>query len=153
MEDIVDSDDFVGSKEAMADGFGIWDRLMRRRTMKRKVRNWSKGCDFEKVSEIGDDVLASAMQFGKRNHPPRAPKGSISMYQLAPRLRRERKSNRSRQREREREREREGEEGEASAKVIGKVASKFDAHLSENQDQLNMEVFIKGVGHRWLNLP
>lgn len=41
--------------------------------------------------EIGgdDDDLGFAMQFERKDHPPRAHKGSISINQLAPRLRRE----------------------------------------------------------------
>lgn len=49
--------------------------------MKRSVRNCRKVGDFEKDSEIGDGVLGSAMQFERKDHPPRAHKGSISINQ------------------------------------------------------------------------
>lgn len=63
---MADSDDLVFfSEEAMVEGCGWWDRLMRRRRMKKSERKWRKEGDFEKGSEIGDDdddALGSAMQ-------------------------------------------------------------------------------------------
>lgn len=82
--DMVDSDDvFVLSIEAMVEGCGWWDRLMRRRRRKKRVKKWRKEGDFEHGSEIDDDDdLGSAMQFERENHPPIAHKGSISINQL-----------------------------------------------------------------------
>ena len=83
MVDMADSDDLMGSEESMVEGYGrCWDKLMRRRRMKRSVRRCREMGDFEKHSEIGDGVLGSAMQFERKDHPPRAHKGSISMNQL-----------------------------------------------------------------------
>lgn len=70
----------TGTEEAM-DGFIVLDKLMSRRKMKRMARKRIKGCDLVWISEIDDDVLGTAMQFGKINHPPRSHKGSKSMNQ------------------------------------------------------------------------
>lgn len=76
----------TGADEEAMDGlFMGLDKLMRRRKMKRMEIKRTKGCDdFVWISEIDDDddVFGTAMQFGKRNHPPRAHKGSKSMNQL-----------------------------------------------------------------------
>jgi hypothetical protein len=70
-----------GTEEEAMDGLMGFDRLMSRRKMKRMAIKRTKGCDLVWISEIDDDVLGTAMQFGKRNHPPRAHKGSKSMNQ------------------------------------------------------------------------
>ena len=45
---------WVPTKEPMVDGYGCWDKLMRRRGMKRSVKRCKKTSDFEKHSKIGD---------------------------------------------------------------------------------------------------
>jgi len=60
MVELVDSDDLTCSEEAMADG---WEKLKRRKTMKRKVRNWKTEYEFEKILECSDDAIGCAMQF------------------------------------------------------------------------------------------
>lgn len=84
--DMGESDEgLVFSEEAMVEGCGWWDRLIRRRRMKKSVKKWRKFGDFdEQGSEIGDDDddLGSAMQIERKDHPPRSHKGSISINQL-----------------------------------------------------------------------
>lgn len=68
------------------DGFelGFDNGVTRRRSkMKTRVRERIKGCNLVDVVWVSEkDLGAEAMQFGRRNHPPRAHKGSISMNQL-----------------------------------------------------------------------
>jgi len=66
MAEIVDSDGLTGSEKAIAYG---WEKLKRRRRMKRKVRNWKKGCEVEKAIDCVEDVIGCAMQFERRNEP------------------------------------------------------------------------------------
>jgi hypothetical protein len=55
----------------------------RRSKMKTRVRERINGCNLVDVVWVSEmDLGAEAMQFGRRNHPPRAHKGSISMNQL-----------------------------------------------------------------------
>lgn len=68
---------------AIDDGFD--NGVARRSRAKTRVRERIKaGCNFVAgvVWDSEMDLGAEAMQFGKRNHPPRAHKGSISMNQL-----------------------------------------------------------------------
>ena len=71
--------------DAIDDGFDNGVARRRSRT-KTRVRERIKGCKHLFVVDVlwdsEMDLGAEAMQFGKRNHPPRAHKGSISMNQL-----------------------------------------------------------------------
>jgi hypothetical protein len=71
----------MGAEDAMDDGFIELDKLMSTRKMKRMERKTTKGCDLVWISEMDDEVLGTAMQFGRNNHPPRSHKGSKSMNQ------------------------------------------------------------------------
>lgn len=85
------ADDAEGSKRSLLiiteddtmddGGFIELEKLMRRKKMKRTARKKRKGWDLVWISEMEDDVLGTAMQFGRRNHPPRSHKGSKSMNQ------------------------------------------------------------------------
>lgn len=85
------ADDAEGSKrslfmdtedDTMDDGgFIELEKLMSRKKMKRKARKKRKGWDLVWISEMEGDVLGTAMQFERRNHPPRSHKGSKSMNQ------------------------------------------------------------------------
>lgn len=100
--EVDDDDGMVDLVEVVEEGFrvdvGWWDKLMRRRRMRRSVRKWKKLSCFE--------VLGSAMQFERKIHPPRDHKGSISINQLHQGYggRWKRKNDRFIERERKRER-------------------------------------------------
>lgn len=97
---MVDMAGFEGSKrslleeeeEAIDEGLvvvGFDMGLTRRRKMKNTMERKRSKLGFNLVwnsetdgdEDDGDVLGAAAMQFGRRNHPPRAHKGSISMNQ------------------------------------------------------------------------